>query len=559
MANKVPIQCGNADRSDAGPGSVRLGDRPDNRLLLVATPSGGRAAMGALRASPTPGEGACVVGWVSIGPEVGDGVGGPEGVEPLGTVADLERVLQETGATMALVSAPAAMVGLLERIRALLGRYGVAMRFWATLDDALGRDPVVAGWLPRIADRVDPLALLGRASRGMDRRLVAPMLSGRRVMITGAGGSIGSELARQCAAMGPGELILMERSDNALFEIDRELGALAPGVSRRAVLHDVVDAEATLRRFEELRPDVVFHAAAHKHVPLMEDHPAAAVTNNLFGTRSVADAALAVGVERFVMISTDKAVRPTSVMGATKRLAELYVRSLNGRGSTRFALVRFGNVLASACSVVPVWASQVSRGGPITVTDPRMTRYFMTIPEAASLVIQAGALVESGEPDVFVLDMGEPVSILALAERFAGSCGLRGVVDWSTAPEGTEDLRSGAGAMRSAGGAKGAGRGDAIGIVFTGVRPGEKLYEELAYEGESLVPTPVEGVRAWRGAAPSRAWIERMIGEMSRVRRSLDRDAVHAALRLAVPEWCDSPGQLPINVRTNGIPQADAA
>lgn len=518
------------------------------RTLLIATPTAARSVVASLnavddsRVSGYGGGPVGLVGWVVIGPEVGDAAGGLDGVEALGHVHELEALLQESGAVRALVSAPAAMVGLLERIRATLSRLGVAMRFWPTLDDVLALDPAAGGWLPSIADRVDPAELLGRVPRSMDRALVSCVLTGRRVMITGAGGSIGSEIARQCAAMRPSQLILVERSDNALFEIDREIAALVPELPRRAVLHDVVDADATLRRFVELKPEIVFHAAAHKHVPLMEDHPAAAVNNNLFGTKSVADAALAVGAERFVMISTDKAVRPTSVMGATKRLAELYIRSLNSRGGTRFALVRFGNVLASACSVVPVWASQVARGGPITVTDPRMTRYFMTIPEAASLVIQAGALSQQGEPDVFVLDMGEPVEILGLAERFAASCGLRGVIDWSTAPAAT---------VPRVGSASRSG-GETIGIVFTGVRPGEKLYEELAYQAESLVPTSVEGVRAWRGEAPDPLRIAGMIADMAAVRGSLDRAAVHAALRRAVPEWCDADAERP-NASRSGV------
>jgi FlaA1/EpsC-like NDP-sugar epimerase len=560
-------------RAEAGPGEPAL------RTLIVATPAAARSIAASLRAldvqAGTAGQGTPaafaeqgIVGWVAIGPVVGSDDAGPEGLRLLGHLDELERALSRERVQRALVSAPAAMVGVLERVRATLAGAGVALRFWPTLDDALAVDPARGGWLPNIAERVDPAQLLGRRARSMDQGLVSCVLTGRRVMITGAGGSIGSELARQCAAMRPSELILVERSDNALFEIDRELAVIAPGVPRRAVLHDVVDADATLRRFVELRPEIVFHAAAHKHVPMMEDHPAAAVNNNLFGTKSVADAALAVGAQRFVMISTDKAVRPTSVMGATKRLAELYIRSLNGRGATRFALVRFGNVLASACSVVPVWASQVARGGPITVTDPRMTRYFMTIPEAASLVIQAGALAQDGEPDVFVLDMGEPVRILELALRFAASCGLRGVIDWSSAPAAAQreiaslvaryggpngGATSGPRALQHGGGRQ------SIGIVFTGVRPGEKLYEELAYEAESLVKTAVDGVRAWRGAPPEPLEIAAIIAEMAAVRNSLDRAAVHAALRRAVPEWSDAEEVCPISVQTRDVAAAHAA
>lgn len=566
MLNQVTRSSRNA--SGAGP----VEEDQVLRTLLVATPTAARSVMACLtetRDGSAIGRDCGLVGWVAIGPQVGDADLGPSGVACLGHVGELEAVLRATGAARVLVSAPAAMIGVLERVRATAAGCGAALRFWPTLDDALALDPARGGWLPSIAERVDPGQLLGRSARSMDHGLVSCVLTGRRVMITGAGGSIGSELARQCAAMRPSELILVERSDNALFEIDRTIASIAPGVTRRAVLHDVVDADATLRRFVELRPEVVFHAAAHKHVPMMEDHPAAAVNNNLFGTKSVADAALAVGAQRFVMISTDKAVRPTSVMGATKRLAELYIRSLNGKGTTRFALVRFGNVLASACSVVPVWASQVARGGPITVTDPRMTRYFMTIPEAASLVIQAGALAQEGEPDVFVLDMGEPVEILGLAERFAASCGLRGVIDWSTAPVGAGGVAAaregGAGlswhgsSSLLGGTARGRVGSESIGIVFTGVRPGEKLYEELAYEAEALVPTAVEGVRSWRGASPEAIEIAGMIAEMAAVRNSLDRAAVHAALRRAVPDWSDSDEVGPTTTQTSGPVIAHAA
>jgi len=276
------------------------------------------------------------------------------------------------------------------------------------------------------APRIDLAALIGRTPHEMDREAVGRVLRGRRVLITGAGGSIGGELARVAAEFEPSLLVLMERAENALFEIDRQMARHFPGVQRKAVLHDVVDAEATLRLCQKITPQVVFHAAAHKHVPLMEDHPAHAVTNNLFGTKSIADAAVAVGAERFVMISSDKAVNPTSVMGATKRLAEMYVRGLGGEianrkspianegQGTRLSMVRFGNVLGSAASVLTIWAQQIAEGGPLTITDPRMTRYFMTIPEAATLVVQSAAL-EAGGVGVFVLDMGEPVRIVELA------------------------------------------------------------------------------------------------------------------------------------------------
>ncbi|MBL0927356.1 MAG: polysaccharide biosynthesis protein [Phycisphaerales bacterium] len=465
-------------------------------------------------------------------------------VPVLGTASDLADIHAERGFGVALVSLPHAMSAAIGRIRASLRRLGVAERFLPTFEDVLARDPESLVVAP---GEMDLSRLIGRSPRCMNEPLVRSIVGGKRVLITGAGGSIGSELARICAAFGPAQLILMDRSDNALFEIDRQVKARWPDVERKTVLHDVVDAEGTLRRLVGLKPDVVFHAAAHKHVPLMEDHPSAAVNNNLFGTKSVADAALAVNAERFVLISTDKAVNPTSVMGATKRLAEQYVRSLNGQGRTRFSLVRFGNVLGSACSVLPIWAKQIAEGGPVTVTHPEMTRFFMTIPEAASLVIQAAG-IENRE--VFVLDMGEPLRIADLAQRFIRAHGL----------EPAEAPRSGAAEL----GLRAPRRATAgtMPIQFTGPRPGEKLYEELAYAAEELEPTGVDGVLAWAGSRPDRGETAVMVAELSAVRHTQDGQAALAALHRHVPELrrmvknTADTGDISISVR---IPQPEAA
>jgi O-antigen biosynthesis protein WbqV len=371
--------------------------------------------------------------------------------------------------------------------------------------------------------------LIGRTPHAIDRNAVAATLTGKRVLITGAGGSIGSELARIVAGFDPAQIVLVERSENALFEIDRELAERTPHIPRRAILHDITDADATLRQFTALRPQVVFHAAAHKHVPLMEDHPAHAVTNNFFGTKSVADAALATGVARFVLISSDKAVNPTSVMGATKRLAEIYVQALHRQGravsanATRYAAVRFGNVLGSACSVLPIWSSQIDRGGPVTVTDERMTRYFMTINEAATLVVQAAAQTptHSGDADsaaLFVLDMGQPLRILDLAQRFIRARGFTPALDTrahTPAESGEPILR----------------------LAITGVRPGEKLHEELAYDRERLAPTAHPGIRAWVGDAGDRANLPALVADLALVRGGeTPRELVLDAIRRHVPE-----------------------
>ena len=417
----------------------------------------------------------------------------------LGTTTDLASLVDRHALTHALVALPPAMSRAVADIERTLKNLGIHTARYASVSELFAHAPADHH------DAEDLAWLLGRAPRPLDHEAVRHAVTDQRVLITGAGGSIGSELARIVASRRPSELVVMDRSENALFEIDRELGARFPDTRRRAVLHDVVDYGATQRRLLALRPDVVFHAAAHKHVPLMEDHPAAAVRNNIFGTRSVADGALACGSSRFVLVSTDKAVHPTSVMGATKRMAELYVRAMNNRTATRFSLVRFGNVLGSACSVLPIWARQLSEGGPITVTDERMTRYFMTIPEAAGLVIEAASL-DDGE--VFVLDMGEPVRIAHLATRYLASRGINAV--WPDRP---------------------VPPGPGVAVRVTGARPGEKLHEELAYSGEELVPTDLPGVLTWPGDRPETAAVGGMIADLQDVRSDDSPEEVVSTIR----------------------------
>jgi FlaA1/EpsC-like NDP-sugar epimerase len=292
--------------------------------------------------------------------------------------------------------------------------------------------------------------LLGREPVQLDEDVVGTSIRSRVVLVTGAGGSIGSELCRQVCRFGPARLVLVERFENALFEIHRELTAEFPAVPIDPRVADVCDVPRMEQLFEQSKPELVFHAAAHKHVPMMEWNPSEAVKNNVGGTRSLADLSDRFGVQRFVLVSTDKAVNPTSVMGATKRVAEIYLQALSLRSATRFVTVRFGNVLGSAGSVIPIFRQQIARGGPVTVTHPEMRRYFMTIPEASQLVMQAGAMGEGGE--IFILDMGEPVKIVDLARDLITLSGLR--------PD--EDIE----------------------IRFSGVRPGEKLFEELATDAE---------------------------------------------------------------------------
>lgn len=452
------------------------------------------------------------------------------GLTVLGGFHQLPEAHRVLAFTLAIVSLPSALGAWQLRVRTRLRELSLPERIVPPIEDLLAAPPVAA--VRTNSSDLDVTELIGRTPYGLDRHSVSKALTGKRVLITGAGGSIGSELARIVATFHPEQLILMERAENALFEIDRQIARRFPEIKRKAVLHDVVDADATLRHCVHLKPHVVFHAAAHKHVPLMEDHPSHAVTNNLFGTKSIADAAVATGTERFVLISSDKAVNPTSVMGATKRLAEIYTQSLNRRGSaTRCCMVRFGNVLGSACSVLPIWGGQLAEGGPITVTDPRMTRYFMTIHEAATLVIQASAAGDSGavvlgkEPAVFVLDMGDPVRIVELAQRFIRAHGFSPrVVDRHSTPLpefARPDINDDA---------------PAIDIVLTGARPGEKLHEELAYAAESLHETHHPGIRAWASDVAKGVDVTAMIADLAQMRQATDHKAVLAAIRRYVPD-----------------------
>ncbi|MGA2497047.1 MAG: nucleoside-diphosphate sugar epimerase/dehydratase [Tepidisphaeraceae bacterium] len=365
---------------------------------------------------------------------------------------------------------------------------------------------------------VDIDALLGRPAVSLDTPELQRFLAGKVILVTGAGGSIGSEICRQMMRFCPGRLVLLDQAENALFEIDRELRERWVGAELVPVVADIGDTIRINNIFRTYRPEVVFHAAAHKHVPMMECNPGEAVKNNVLGTRNVADAALANGTAAFVLISTDKAVNPTSVMGAAKRCAELYVQSLNGGAvsspwsvvsskhspaiRTRFVAVRFGNVLGSSGSVVPIFQKQIAAGGPVTVTHPDMKRFFMTIPEAAQLVMQAAAIAKGGE--IFVLDMGQPVRILDLAREMIRRSGL--VVD--------EDIQ----------------------IVFSGTRPGEKLYEELANDTDRTAPTSHNKIGVWELPPATAEQAHEMIRVLSAV-TDASGDEVRLALKRFVPEY----------------------
>jgi len=419
-------------------------------------------------------------------------------VEILGRTKDLRRLCESMGVQEVFIALPGAGP---RRIRELVEQCegtGVLFRTMPALEDVMeGRVHVSS-----IRD-VDIADLLGREPVQLDTELIGRQLRGRCVLVTGAGGSIGSELCRQAASFSPSRLVLVEQAENGLFEIDRELRSTFVDVEIVPIVADIVDRARIAAILERESPSVVFHAAAHKHVPMMEINPGEAIKNNVLGTATVADAAMATGVEKMVLVSTDKAVNPTSVMGCTKRIAEMYVQSLSGRSPTQFITVRFGNVLGSSGSVVPIFKDQIARGGPVTVTHPEMTRYFMTIPEAAQLVLQAGTMGKGGE--IFMLHMGEPVKIVDLARDMIALSGLRPGID--------------------------------IEIVFTGKRAGEKLFEELSGKGEEIGDTAHPKIGIWRHRSEDREAVRRGIEGLLRIVDSGSVEEIQAELRRIVQEY----------------------
>lgn len=355
---------------------------------------------------------------------------------------------------------------------------------------------------------VDIEDLLGRETVKIDLDEVAAYITGKTVLVTGGGGSIGSELCRQAAAQRPKRLIIFDIYENNAYDIQMELRRTHPELDLVVLIGSVRDRERVMQVFDRYRPDLVCHAAAHKHVPLMETSPFEAIKNNVFGTYNVAQAADRFGTQRFILISTDKAVNPTNVMGASKRLCEMIVQMINDRSATEYVAVRFGNVLGSAGSVIPLFRKQIRSGGPVTVTDKRVIRYFMTIPEAVQLIFQAGAYARGGE--IFVLDMGEPVRIDDLARNMIRLSGFEPDVD--------------------------------IPIVYTGLRPGEKLYEELLLSGEGMQKTKNDLIYIGHEIAFDPAAFEENLMLLRAIPES-DEPALRAKLRELVPTFHAPDGQ----------------
>ena len=421
------------------------------------------------------------------------------GIDVLGGLDQAAVMAARTSAKEVLVLAGSLSGDAVRKLMATCNPAALPVKVVANVYDLQGGRAGDRGLRLRDVDIND---LLRRDPVALDGAALNAFLEDRVVLVTGAGGSIGSEICRQVLRFKPAALLLVERAENSLFHIERELRAHHPGAKIHGYIADVTDEPRMRQIFAADRPDVLFHAAAHKHVPVMEQNPGEAVKNNVFGTRLVADLSHEFGLKAFVLISTDKAVRPTSVMGLTKQVAERYVHAVSQTSATRFVAVRFGNVLASAGSVVPIFQEQIRAGGPVTVTHPDMKRYFMTIPEASQLVLQAGAMGQGGE--IFVLEMGEPVKIVDLARDLIRLSGL-----------GPDDIE----------------------IAFTGPRKGEKLIEELCSAEEQTLPTPHPKVRVARHRPFPIDEVRQLLAELRELSRNPDPAAIERGLHDRIPEF----------------------
>lgn len=420
------------------------------------------------------------------------------GIPVIGKINDVELLAKRERIDEIILAMPSMTGQEIRRVVELCRPTGASLRTLPSVDSLID-GTVTVSQLAEVAIE----DLLGRAPVTLDNEALAGFIKGRSVLVTGAGGSIGSELCKQVCRFGAKKLILVEQAENNLFEVHRALLAEHRDVTAVPYVADICDSRRLEAIFETERPAVVFHAAAHKHVPMMEENPGEAIKNNVFGTKKVADTAHRYGVEKFVMVSTDKAVNPTSIMGVSKRAAEIYVQALSQRSKTHFITVRFGNVLGSAGSVIPIFKQQIAHGGPVTVTHPEMRRYFMTIPEACQLVLQAGAMGQGGE--IFILDMGEPVKIVDLARDLIRLSGFTPDVD--------------------------------IPITFSGIRPGEKLFEELTFDAEKAEKT--RHPKIFVGNFRPYPWqdVERSLGNLHDLTDGSSPERIRAAFHAMVPEY----------------------
>ncbi len=473
----------------------RMNLRAENRVLIVgAGRAGEMLARDMLRDS---GRAYFPVGFVDdkLRRQGGD----VHGVPVLGPASAIPEIVARHGIDLVMIAVPSASAGEMQRIVELCERADRPFRTVPQLSNLMTGQVTISQLRP-----VSIEDLLGRDPITLDWSGIRSGLARRVILVTGAGGSIGSELVRQIAATGPRRLILVDNGEFNLYRIEMEIGESFPHLEFSRKLLDVTDAKAVGALFRAERPSIVFHAAAYKHVPMLEDQLRPAVRNNVIGTRTIAAAAAASSCERFVLISTDKAVHPANVMGATKRLSEALCQSLDRDSECRFITVRFGNVLDSAGSVVPLFRRQIERGGPVTVTHPDIERFFMTIPEACQLIMQAAVIGDGGE--IFVLDMGEPVKIRYLAEQMIRLSGREAGAD--------------------------------IAIEYIGLRPGEKLYEELFYASEDLAPTRHPKIRiAHGGDGGAGAAVVAKLDELERAAEDCDPERLLAVFKQALPGW----------------------
>jgi len=420
------------------------------------------------------------------------------GVKVYGSRKDIPELARRLHVDEALIAMPTAPGKAIREIVGICESAGLRFRTLPGLFELLNGKV----WLSQIRD-VQLEDLLRREPTSINLEEIAGFISGATILVTGAGGSIGSELCRQIARFRPARLLLLGHGENSIYNIEQELSRKFPSLARDVIIADIRDANKMLAILRRYRPQIVFHSAAHKHVPLMEQNVDEAITNNVLGTRNVVRAALAADVQRFVLISTDKAVRPTSIMGATKRIAEMIVQDAAMRSGRAFVAVRFGNVLGSRGSVVPLFREQIAAGGPITITHPEMTRFFMTIPEAVQLVIQAASLATPGQ--IYALDMGDPVRIVDLARDLVELSGLK--------------------------------LGRDIEIVYTGLRPGEKLHEELFTREEQRTATVYDKIFIAQSAPVDGERLYRMIDLLAEHAAQMDEAAIRRTLRELVPDF----------------------
>lgn len=467
--------------------------RHGRRVLIVGAGRAGEMLVrDLLRESPTVHEPVAFVD--DDRRKIGKELHGVPVVGDCGAIADCIRQFE---AQSILIAMPSATSAQMRRVVGFCEGAGVPFRTLPRMQDLVTGQVGV-----REVREVQIEDLLGREKVTLNWDGITRGLGGKRILVTGGGGSIGSEICRQIARLKPARLVVYERSEFNLYKIELELRRTFPELDLVSVLGDICDVAAVDEVMCAHRPTLVFHAAAYKHVPMLEHQARAAVRNNVFGTRCVADKAKECGCETFVLISSDKAVNPANVMGTTKRVAEIYCQYLNVGSKTRYITVRFGNVLGSDGSVIPLFQAQIAAGGPVTVTHPEITRFFMTIPEASQLILQASVIGRGGE--IYVLDMGEPVRISYLAEQLIRLSGKK--------------------------------PGEEIEIVYTGLRPGEKLYEELFHHAEQLVETDHPKIMLAHSRQVSADVVERGLARMERACEALDEGGIREGLKLLVPE-----------------------